>query len=284
MPAAPQPLGFIGLGQMGSLIADRLAAWPGRLTVYDVRPEAAAPLAERGVRVATSVEEVAGASEIIGVMVVDDDQVDQVVDAALPAARPGTVIAIHSTIRVATAERVAAAASQYGLSMLDAPVSGGTAGASTGKLAVLAGGDRDAFERVREPFGLFASLVVHFGPAGAGTRAKLARNLVNFVGFAAALEATRLAGAIGVDIAKLSRVTTHSDSVTGGPGAVMIRDSSTPLPDDDPLRPIFAHTSALGEKDLALALELGAEAGVSLPLGETAHKWLAEYLGVPHAG
>lgn len=284
MPPAPQPLGFIGLGQMGSLMAERLTAWPGGLTVYDVRPDAAGPLVERGAQRAASVEEVAHASEIIGVMVVDDDQVDQVVNAILPVARAGTVITVHSTIRVATAERLADEANRREIVLLDAPVSGGAVGAAAGTLALLVGGDRAAFESIREPFGLCASLIVHFGPAGAGTRAKLARNLVNFVGFAAALEATRLAAATGVDIAKLSRVTTHSDSVTGGPGVVMIRDNSSPLEADDPLRPIFAHTSSLGEKDLALALELGDEAGVSLPLAETAQKWLADYLGVPHAG
>jgi 3-hydroxyisobutyrate dehydrogenase-like beta-hydroxyacid dehydrogenase len=279
--ATPPTIGVVGLGQMGSLLAKRLIGWPGGLCVYDVRPEAARPLVEEGAVLPDSLEELARSAGIISVMVLDDRQVDEVVNGIIPFARPGTVVALHSTIRASTAERLAAQAALTGVAVLDAPVSGGVLGASAGRLALLVGGDRDALDRCREPFGRFADLIVHFGPAGAGTRAKLSRNLINFVGLAAALEAARLADAAGVDIVKLGRVTTHSDALAGGPGAILIRNSSAPLEVDDPLRSIFVHTCALGEKDLALALDLGTELGVDLPLAATALGRLSDYFGLP---
>ena len=278
---APPALGVVGLGQMGSLMAKRLIGWHGGLYVHDVRPEAARPLVDEGAYLPASLAELAGSVEIISVMVLDDQQVDEVVKGILPFARPGTVIAVHSTIRASTAGRLAAEASERDVAVLDAPVSGGVLGASAGRLALLVGGDRAAFERCREPFSRFADLILHFGPAGAGTRAKLARNLITFVGLAGALEAARLADAAGVDIVALGRVTTHSDALAGGPGAILLRNSTAPLAADDPLREIFAHTCALGEKDLALALELGDELDTELPLGSAALGRLADYFGVP---
>ncbi len=277
--AAPT-LGVVGLGQMGSLMAKRLIGWRGGVYVYDLRPETARSLVEQGAEPSASLAELARSARIISVMVLDDQQVDEVVKGILPFAQSGTVIALHSTIRASTAERLAVEAAERGVAVLDAPVSGGVLGASAGRLALLVGGDRAAFDRCREPFGRFADLMVHFGPAGAGTRAKLARNLINFVGLAAALEAARLADAAGVDIVQLGRVTTHSDALAGGPGAVLIRNSTSPLATDDPLRSILAHTCSLGEKDLALALELGAELGVDLSLASTALGRLADYFGV----
>ena len=135
-------------------------------------------------------------------------------------------------------------------------------------------------ERCRAAFAGFADLVVHFGPAGAGTRAKIARNLVTFAGFAAVGEALRLAEAGGLDLVGLGDVVRHSDAVTGGAGAIMLRDETGPLAADDGLRPIFGHTLALGSKDLDLALALAADAGLDLPLTAAARRGLAPALGL----
>src|SRR5690606_11683288 len=150
--------------------------------------------------------------------------------------------------------------------VLDAPVSGGAMGASAGTLAVMVGGDRGAYERCKEPFSRFGEPVLHFGPAGWGTRAKVARNLLTFVGYAPAGEAMRLAEASGVDLRKLSSVVRHSDGITGGPGAIMLRDTAKRMDPDDGLFDIFCHTRTLGEKDLPLALELARQLGVELPM------------------
>jgi len=283
----PVRVGFVGLGQLGQPMAARLAGWPGGLIVHDVRPEATQPLAAAGATVAASVAEVAAAAELVCVMVRDDEQVRDVVARVAAAATGPAIVAIHSTIRPGTAQELAAGLGpglgpgrRDGLEIADAPVSGGFMGAGDGRLAVLFGGSRAAYERCREPFGCFADLVLHMGPAGAGTRAKLARNLLQFVAFTAAAEAQRLAEAAGLDLRKLARVVRHSDAVTGGPGAIMLRPTTAGLAEDDPLRPILEHTAALGEKDLALALELGAELGVGLPMARFALDNLAAGLGL----
>ncbi|MFC4116647.1 NAD(P)-dependent oxidoreductase [Nonomuraea zeae] len=269
--------GFVGLGQMGAPMAGRLAG-PG-LVVYDTRPGPMATLAEQGARPAADLTEVAQAT-LISIMVRDDAQVNEVAAALLAAASPGTIIAIHSTIRAETAIRLAGEARAYGIEIVDAPVSGGPMGAATGSLAVMVGATETAFEQVKEPFGAWAGLVLHMGEVGAGTRAKLARNLLHFVSFAAAAEAQRLAEAAGIPLGRLGRIVRHSDAVTGGPGAIMIRRTTSPLAPDDPLREIMCHVRALGDKDLALALELADELGVDAPLARLAQQRLAAGLGL----
>lgn len=277
-----QPVvGFVGLGRMGAPMADRLVQWPGGLVVYDVRGEACDDLAAHGASVASSLAELAATADVLSVMVLDDDQVRVVVDEVVAKARPGTVVAVHSTIHPQTAVALGERATSAGLDLLDAPVSGGAVGAADGRLAVMVGGDRAAYERSRDVFRCWAELVTHVGPVGAGTRAKLARNLLGFAGYCAAAEAQRLAEASGVDLRKLGAIVRHTDAVTGGPGSIMLRDTTASLRPDDPLYPVLAHTRALGEKDLALALELGAELGVDLPFAELALERFASGLGLP---
>ncbi|WP_141577622.1 NAD(P)-dependent oxidoreductase [Actinomadura sp. WMMA1423] len=261
-------VGFIGLGQMGAPMAAHLAG--EGLVVYDARPEAVAPLVKAGARAARSVADVAAHCDLVSVMVRDDDQVNEVGEEVLASARRGTVLAIHSTIRARTAEGLASRARRYEIEVVDAPVSGGFMGASAGSLAVMVGGTREAFERCREPFGAWADLVLHMGPVGAGTRTKLARNMLHFISFTAAAEAQRLAEAAGVSLRKLGRVVRHTDAITGGAGSIMLRPTTAPLAPDDDLYDILRHTRDLGEKDLSLALELADELGVDAPLARIA--------------
>jgi 3-hydroxyisobutyrate dehydrogenase-like beta-hydroxyacid dehydrogenase len=278
-------VGFIGLGQMGAPMAAHLIEQPEGLVVCDARADLTEPFARKGASVASTPAEVAKSAGVISVMVFDDDQVRDVVlgsNGIAQSARPGTVVAIHSTIRVGTAETLASEVAGRDIAIVDAPVSGGFMGARAGTLAVLAGGPDEAFERCGEPFGHWAELVVHFGPTGAGTRAKLARNLLHFISFTAAGEAQRLADSAGIDLARLAEVVLHTDRVTGGPGAIMFRNSIARVDHDDPLYETLAHVRALGEKDLTLALELGHQLGLDLPLAELALERFADGLGVPH--
>ena len=277
--------GFIGLGNIGKPMARRLVDWPGGLTVCDAVASTTESFAARGAHVAADPAEVASRSDVISIMVRHDAQVTEVITGEagiLTTAAPGTVIAIHSTVEADTPARLAEVAARHGVHVIDAPVSGGAMGAAGGTLAGLVGGTDDAVALAREPLGAFASLVAHLGPVGAGTRAKLARNLITFASYGAVGEALRLAEAAGVDLALLGEVVRHSDRVTGGPGAVMLRSTATPIPDDDGLRAIFEHTRGLGEKDLQLALDLGAELGVELPFAALARQHLGTALGVPH--
>lgn len=276
-------IGFIGLGSMGAPMAKRLLDWPGGLTVCDVRAEAVQPYTEAGADSDSSPAEVADRATIISVAVVNDAQVRDVItgpEGILRSATPGTVVAVHSTISDQTAEELAGECATHGVEFVDAPVSGGRPGAAKGTLAVMVGGSEAAFERVQEPFGCFADLIVHAGPVGAGTRMKLARNLVHFVSFTAVTEALRLAEAAGLDITVLGKVVRHSDAVTGGPGAIMLRKTAAPLEDGDFWLPIFQHVRDLGEKDLSLALDLAARLDLPLPLAELALDHLGPGLGV----
>jgi 3-hydroxyisobutyrate dehydrogenase-like beta-hydroxyacid dehydrogenase len=273
-------VGFIGLGQIGAPMAGHLVDWPEGLFVHDLDANAAAALGERGARVAASTAEVASRAAVISVMVRDDAQVRAVVAEVVPAAAPGTVVAIHSTIRPETAEALGVEALANGVEVVDAPVSGGAIGAHAGTLAVMVGGSESAFERLLEPFGRFATRVVRVGAAGAGTRMKLARNLITFASYAAAGEAQFLAEAAGVDLQALGDVVRHSDQVTGGPGAIMFRTTTAAVGPDDPLRDILVHTRDLGEKDLALAIELGERLGVDLPFARLALERFGPGLGL----
>jgi len=284
---AGRPVGFVGLGRIGAPMATRLLDRPGGLVVFDVDPAATAPFAERGATVASSPADLARQVGVVSLMVRDDAQVEAVVagpDGLLSTAAPGTVIAIHSTVEADTPARIAALAAPHGVEVVDAPVSGGAMGAHAGDLAFLVGGSDGAVEVAREAFAPMAGLVAHLGPVGAGTRAKLARNLVTFASFAAVGEAVRLAEAAGLDPAVLGEVVRHTDRLTGGPGAIMLGQRPGPLAADDGLRPIFEHTRALGEKDLDLALGLGADLDVDLPVAALARRLLAGALGVAPDG
>ena len=155
-------------------------------------------------------------------------------------------------------------------------------GAAEGALVAMVGGSDEAVRRCREAF-TWASRVVHAGPVGAGTRMKLARNLITYASFAAVGEAQRLAEAAGIDLIELGNVVRQSDKVTGGPGAVMFRDTAAPAPADDPWREVLSHTRDLAEKDLAFALALGRELGVDLPMAQLAKDRIADALGVADA-
>ncbi len=273
--------GYIGLGNMGAPMAKRLVDWPGGLMVFDVRAEAMTPLAEAGAGLADSVADVA-AADIISVTVLNDEQVREVVGELAEHAEPGTVVAIHSTISDTTAVALAEEFGPRGIHVIDAPVSGGAGAAEKGELATMVGAERSVYERVKPAFKQWASMVIHAGEPGAGTRMKLARNMLTFISYAAACEAMRLAEKAGLDLQALGRVVRHTDALTGGPGAIMVRDDMEKLTPEHFLYEPFIHTRGLGEKDLTLALELGATVDVDLPLAETARKNLAAGLGVPH--
>jgi 3-hydroxyisobutyrate dehydrogenase len=265
--------GFVGLGNIGKPMALRLAAADDvELWVYDVAPDPVAELAAAGGKPVPSVADLASEVDVLCVMVRDDEQVRAVAEEA----GPGTVLVIHSTVAPGTPAELAG----RGLTVLDAPVSGGPMGAADGSLAIMVGGPEDAFAAARPALEAMGSKVVHAGGLGAGTRMKLARNLIHFVSFTAVTEAQRLAEAAGLDLVALGEVVRHTDAVTGGPGAIMYRDTTSPIPEGDFWRGVFEHVRALGEKDLALAIALADELGVDVPLAREALPRLGKGLGL----
>jgi 3-hydroxyisobutyrate dehydrogenase-like beta-hydroxyacid dehydrogenase len=275
-------VGYIGLGNQGKPMARRLTEWPGGLVVFDVRPEVMTSFADRGVECASTVAEVA-AADVISVTVLNDQQVRDVVGELAAHAKPGTVVAIHSTIEPTTAAELAEQLALQGIHVVDAPVSGSAGAAKKGELAVMVGADDEAFEKVKPVFEQWAALIVRAGAPGDGTRMKLARNMLTYIGFAAACEASKLAEAAGINLQDLGKVVRHSDKLTGGPGSIMFRDDMQPLAPDHFLHDPFVHALGLAEKDLSLALSLGETTGVDLPLAEVALKNLAAGLGIPHS-
>ena len=274
-------LGYIGLGNMGAPMATKMTEWPGGITVYDIRTEAMIPLAEKGASLADSVADVA-AADIIHITVLNDAQVREVVGELAAHAEPGTVIAIHSTISDTTAVELAAEHKPQGIHIVDAPVSGGAAAAAKGELATMVGAEREVYERIKPAFKHWAAMVVHAGEPGAGTRMKLARNMLTFTSYAVACEAMKLAEAAGLDLQALGRVVRHTDALTSGPGAIMVRDNMKDIEPDNFLYQSFVHARGLGEKDLSLALALGEAVSIDLPFARSAFQRLAADLGVPH--
>ncbi len=277
--------GFVGLGNIGRPMALQLAGTDGiEVSVYDVVPEPVEELCAAGAKASASVAELAASVEVLSVMVRDDDQVRQVLSEVLAARRPTggrLTVLVHSTVAPDTPAELAAIAEPHGVDVLDAPVSGGPMGAAEGTLAILVGGTPEAYAAAGPVLTAMGSKVVHAGPVGAGTRFKLARNLLHFASFTAATEAQRLAEAAGLDLVVLGDVVRHTDAITGGPGAIMHRDTTAPIAPDDFWHGVFGHVVALGEKDLGFAIALADELGVEVPLARLALDQLAPGLGLP---
>jgi 3-hydroxyisobutyrate dehydrogenase len=273
-------VGFIGLGNIGKPMALRLAGSDLDLVVYDVAAEPLAELEAAGARVAGSVAKVAGQVDLLCVMVRDDEQVRDVLGEVLGVGGDRLTVAVHSTVAPATPAQLEETAARHGIKLVDAPVSGGAMGAADGTLAIMVGGTDAGFAACAGPFAVLGSKVVHAGPIGAGTKMKLARNLMHFVAFTAATEAQRLADAAGLDLVELGNVVRHTDAITGGPGAIMHRATTAPLDPSDFWFGVFDHVRALGEKDLDFAIELAKELDVDVPMAREARVRLGKGLGL----
>ncbi|MGA8255557.1 MAG: NAD(P)-dependent oxidoreductase [Nocardioides sp.] len=274
-------VGFIGLGNIGKPMAQRLAASDVDLVVYDVMPEPLRDLEAVGATVAGSLGELAAKADVICVMVRDDDQVRDVLGQIVGTAREGAVVVVHSTIAPDTPRQLEVTAAKHGVLLVDAPVSGGAMGAADGSLAIMVGGTEAAFSAARPALDALGSKVIHAGPIGSGTRFKLARNMMHFIAFTAATEAQRLAEAAGLDLKALGDVVRHTDAITGGPGAIMHRETTAMIDPSDFWFGVFSNVTSLGEKDLGFAIDLAHQLGVDVPLAELAIDRLGPGLGVP---
>jgi 3-hydroxyisobutyrate dehydrogenase-like beta-hydroxyacid dehydrogenase len=265
-------VGFVGLGNIGRPMALRLVAAGLETHVHDVVAAPVEELVAAGATAAASVPDLAASVDVVCVMVRDDDQVR----AVAAEVGPGPVVVVHSTVAPGTPAELEAA----GLTVLDAPVSGGPMGAAEGTLAIMVGGSEASYAAARPALEAMGSKVVHAGPVGAGTRFKLARNLMHFVAFTAATEASRLAEAAGLDVKALGDVVRHTDAITGGPGAILHRDTAGPIDPDDFWHGVLSHVADLGEKDLRFATALADDLGVDTPLADLALIRLREGLGL----
>jgi 3-hydroxyisobutyrate dehydrogenase len=211
-----------------------------------------------------SISALASKSDVLCVMVVDDAQVEAVLvgpEGAMAAAPRGAVIAVHSTIKPATARRLAQRAADQGLGLIDAPVSGAEPAAIAGTLTFMLGGGAAAVDRCRPAFEAMGRQIFHMGDVGAGLTAKIVNNMVAIVNVRSALEGFRLAKAAGLDQELITQVMGAS---TGRGWAV---DSWQAMEDViDRSGDGGAGLAHLRDKDLRLALALGKELGVDLPV------------------
>ena len=187
-------IGFIGLGNMGAPMASNLASAGHRVTGYDT----VAPMPE-GVTAAASAAEAARGAEVVLTMLPNGAILRAVAAAIIPAMTPGAVFLDCSTVDVDSARAVAAEAEAAGLMAVDAPVSGGTGGATSGTLTFMAGGSDAAFARVEPLFEVMGRKAVHCGPSGNGQAAKICNNMILGVTMIATCEAFALADKLGLD-------------------------------------------------------------------------------------
>jgi 3-hydroxyisobutyrate dehydrogenase len=240
------------------------------LVVFDIREEATARHGDHAA-VATSPADLARASDVVVVAVVNDRQVHAVLsgpEGALAAAGPDTTFVIVSTITPECVRSVGAEATAAGVALVDCGVSGGPAAASSGELICMVGGDVDVVTGLGPVFDAMGSLTVRMGPFGTGLAAKLARNLVQYGSWLAAYEGQVLAEAAGIELSKLAQVIRASDAKIGGAATLMFRPTVAQFTEDADAGFVAAMQNGadLAHKDLLAAMALADELGVSLPL------------------
>jgi 3-hydroxyisobutyrate dehydrogenase-like beta-hydroxyacid dehydrogenase len=275
---------FIGLGNIGRPMAIRLAKARFEMSVYDIDAAACDAVAEVGARVASSPGDAARDANLIGVCVRDDADVRDVMfgdgDSVFATASAGATIALHSTILPDTVREVARPAAEKGIVTVDAPVTGGAAGAQQGSLTCMVGGAPEAVERCKPVFSAFASNVFHTGPIGSAAVAKLCLSIMTYSGFRAALEAIRLAAVAGLSYEALEQVARESGVMNDNTLAFsrMRRTVDQPV-GTATISGVVATFAALGEKDLAHVLTLARENGIELPATELGRHLIYETFG-----
>lgn len=195
-------VGFIGLGAMGVPMAANLLEGGHELHVWARRREAGAPLEKLGAKFCASPREVGERTEAVFTIVTTGADVEQVVlgeHGLVRGMKSGAVLVDCSTIPPGTARRIAGELARHGVEMLDAPVSGGQAGAKAGTLSIMVGGRAETFERMKPLLALLGKTLVHVGESGAGQVAKAANQLILTVSIQGIAEAMLFARANGVD-------------------------------------------------------------------------------------
>ncbi len=272
-------IAFIGLGRMGAGMARNLVRAGHLVTGYDLSRECRAALVADGGRGAQSIADAVGDAEVIVTMLPAGKHVESVYTGeggVIESAASGAVLSDCSTIDIETARRVSGAAAAAGLSMVDAPVSGGVAAAGAGTLTFMVGGEAEAFDRVVAVLEAMGRTVIHAGPAGAGQAAKVCNNMLLAVSMLGTCEAFNLADAAGLDRAKLFEI------VSAASGQCWSLTSYCPVPGPVPSSPANSDyqpgfMAALMLKDLDLSQEAAKSLAVKTPMGQRARDLYAAF-------
>ena len=255
-------IAVVGLGRMGAAMAGRLAAQGFEVTGFDVRPDAAEGLAGIGVHPASDLVSLWPAADVVLLSLPLPEHVEQVLtgtDGFVGRAAAGVRVIDTSTSDPDVTQRLAARLAEAGYGLVDAPVSGGPAGAAAGTLAMMLGGSEADIAAVQPVLAALGDKRSHVGPSGAGHTAKLVNNVLCAAQILLAGEALRLGATTGASIEALA------GAVNGASGRSAVTEVNVP-------RWILSETFdsgftlALMEKDLSLAERLAARSGLSLPL------------------
>jgi 3-hydroxyisobutyrate dehydrogenase len=265
-------IGFIGLGNMGLPMARNLIKAGHTVTGYDVNIAAADRFAVDGGVAATALDMACMGAEVIITMLPAGKDVREVYLAqggVLASAQQGALLIDASTVDVETARVVAAAAQVNELTMVDAPVSGGVAGAEAGTLTFMVGGSDRAFERAKPVLDAMGKTIVHAGGPGHGQAVKICNNMILGVSMIAVSEAFVLAEKLGVDLQKLFDISSKAS------GQCWAMTNYCPVPGPVPTSPAnhdyqAGFTAAMMLKDLKLAQEAAKAAGAKAPIGAAA--------------
>jgi len=279
-------IGFIGLGNMGGPMACNLLKAGHQVKAFDLVAASIERAVEAGASAASSTVESAREVEVVITMLPAASHVREVYLGAgkvLESARPGTLLIDSSTIDVRTAREIAAAASLAGRAMIDAPVSGGTAGAEAGTLTFMVGGPEEAFTAARPILEAMGKTIVHAGGPGNGQAAKICNNLILGISMIAVSEAFALAEKLGLDHQKLFDISSKSS------GQCWSLTSYCPVPGPVPAAPANrgyrpGFTAAMMLKDLRLSQEAAADSGLTTPLGAAATELYAGYAEAGNGG
>ena len=263
-------VGFIGLGGIGKPMAINIAKSRFELTVTDLREQPLQELQHYGARVAHSAREVAAASDIVLASLPSNEASEQVAlgpDGVLAGAKSGDIYIDLSTISPHVVRTIARKATERGVDVLDAPVSGGLRQRREGLLSVMVGGDAATLARARPVLETFGDKIFHVGETGAGATMKLVNNLLNGINMVAAMEALVLGVKAGLSVEKMKEVISAS---SGGSRAF---DGTVDSIKRSP-EPPAGETANMGlrtlGKDVRLAAGLADELDVPLPIGSTA--------------
>ncbi len=197
-------IGFVGLGSQGAPMARRIVDAGYPLLLWARRPETLAPFRDTRAEPVPDLAELGARADHVGICVVDDAGVREVVGALLPTMRAGSRIAIHSTIHPDTCRALARQAAERDIALIDAPVSGGAPAATAGTLTVMMGGDAAEVAAARPVFQTFGGTLVHLGGVGTGQLAKLVNNSLMAANMALADAALGAAATLGLDLTALA--------------------------------------------------------------------------------
>ena len=253
-------IGFIGLGVMGRPMALHLLKAGHSLAVYARRPEAAAPVISAGATLVASPAELAARSDVVMANVTATADVEEVLlgsNGVIHGARPGTIVIDFSTISPLATRRIAASLAERKIAILDAPVSGGPAGAEAATLVIMVGGDADVLAKAKPLLECLGRQIVHMGDHGAGQVAKACTQLALLVNAEGVAEALSLGQRFGLNPALLR------EAMLGGIAASRVLEVFGDRMARRDFKPGMA--ARLYDKDLGFVLDLAREAGLELP-------------------